>query len=124
MTGTAATYTGYTLRIGVMADILAAGEWAADIGKTFRVVQTAGGAGDSGVISLRAGGPGNGQPEMYFFDVNGVNPGDQFQIITGNGPGQAGYLGPVTWDLVAIPEPSCLLVAGAGAFLLRRRRQA
>lgn len=126
MTGTAATYSGFTLRIGVMADVLGATEWAADFGKTFRLVQTTGGSGDSGVISLRGGGAGNGQPEMYFFDVTGVNPGDRFQIITASSSGQAGYIGPVSWDLAVVPEPSSLLLAGAGAgaLLLRRRRLA
>ncbi len=123
MTGTAATYAGRTLRVGVMADVLTSGEWAADTGKTFQLVQTVGGVGDSGVISLRGGGAGNGQPEMYFFDLTGVNAGDRIQIIAGNGPGQAGYIGPVSWDLSAVPEPSCLIPAAAAAFALRRRRR-
>lgn len=126
MTGVPETYAGRTLRIGVMADILTSGEWAADTNKTFQLVQTGGGTADSGVISLRGGAAGNGQPEMYFFDVTGVNAGNTFRLITGNSgaSGQAGYLGPVAWDVYTpIPEPSVALLAGlAGIGLMRRRR--
>ena len=126
MTGVTATYAGNVVRVGVMADVLSSAEWAADFGKTFRVLQTVGGSGDSGTISLRGGGAGNGQPEMYFFDITGVNPGDRFQIIAGNGPGQPGYIGSVSWDVApVIPEPSGVSLAGlaAGAFLHRRNRR-
>jgi MYXO-CTERM domain-containing protein len=120
MTGTAATYAGKTLRVGVMADILTAGEWAADITKTF---QLTGMSGNSGTISLRSGGPGNGQPEMYFFDIAGATAGDTYTLTAGTSSGQAGYIGPVTWDLYTVPEPSAFLLAGlTGLPLLRRRR--
>lgn len=123
MTGIAETYAGKVLRIGVMADVLTAAEWAADTGKTFQIT---GAGGDSGVISLRGGGAGDGQPEMYFFDISGVNPGDSFTIATGSASAQPGYLGPVSWDLYAVPEPSTALLAGALLlpFARRRRQQA
>ena len=125
MTGTAATYAGKTLRIGVMADILGSGEWAADTGKAYQLSQTIGGAGDSGSITLRGGAAANGQPEMYFFDVMGVNPGDTFRITAFPSPGGfPGYIGPMSWDLYTpVPEPSTALLGGlAGLALLRRRR--
>ena len=36
-----------------------------------------GGGGDSGVIQRRRQATAS-VPEMYFFDITGVNPGDQF----------------------------------------------
>ena len=127
MTGTAATYAGKTLRIGVMADILGPGEWAVDTGKAYQLTQTIGGAGDSGSITLRGGAAANGQPEMYFFDVTGVNPGDTFGITAFGSPGNAfpGYIGPMSWDLYTpVPEPSTALLAGVAALGLLRRRRA
>lgn len=127
MTGTAATYAGATVRIGFMADVLALSEWTADQGKTYQLTQTFGGSGDSGIISLRSGGSGNGQPEMYLFDVTGVSPGDRFTITAHSSSVQAGYVGAVSFDLIptVIPEPSSALLGAAGlmAVLVRRRRQ-
>lgn len=126
MTGTPATYAGQTVRVGIMADMLNSAEWAGDQNKGYRLVQTVGGGGDSGVVSLRGGGAGNGVPEMYFFDLTGVNPGDTFRLdalnnVSGAGQTQAGYLGPVSWDIV--PEPAVTLLGGLGMLgLLRRRR--
>lgn len=124
MTGVSATYSGKTLRVGIMADMLSAVEWAADINKAFQLVQITGGSGDSGTVSLRGGGAGNGQAEMYFFDINGVNPGDTFRVLTtGNPGGQPGYIGPMSWDLYAVPEPSAAMLGGLALLgLLRRRR--
>jgi hypothetical protein len=127
MTGTPETYAGRTLRVGIMADILGAGEWAADSGKSYSLSQITGGTSDSGPITLRAGAAANGQPELYFFDLTGVNPGDVFRITAFPSPGGfPGYIGPVTWDLgAAIPEPSTsfLAAAAASSALLRRRRR-
>ena len=126
LTGTTATYSGKTVRVGIMADILSAPEWAADINKTIQLQQVVGGSGISPIVSLRGGGAGNGQPEMYFFDLVGVNAGDRFQVITGGNPGgQPGYIGPVSWDLYTpIPEPSAALLGSAAALGLLRRRRA
>ena len=127
MTGTPATYAGRTLRVGVMADILGPTEWAADTGKAYQLVQTVGGSGDSGLITLRGGAAANGQPEMYFFDVTVVNPGDTFQIIALGTPGGSfpGYIGPMSWDLSdPVPEPSSALLAGVALLGLTRRRRA
>jgi hypothetical protein len=115
-----------TVRIGVMQDMLGSLEWGADQNKGLRIVQTVGGTGDSGIVSVRGGGAGNGIPEMYFFDITGVNPGDRFEIqglnnVSGAGVTQSGYLGPVSWDLVAIPEPSSAVLAVLGLAILRRR---
>ena len=125
MTGTPETYAGRTLRIGIMADILGAGEWAADSGKAYSLSQIIGGTSDSGPITLRANAPANGQPELYFFDITGVNPGDVFRITAFPSPGGfPGYIGPVTWDLgAAIPEPSAALLSLAATTVFLRRRR-
>ena len=110
-----------------MADILTAAEWAADTNKIITLNQTVGGTSTSGPISLRGGAAGNGQPELYFFDITGVNPNDQFTFTTGNtgSSGQPGYIGPVTWDLSApVPEPSTTLLGTVAALSLLRRRRA
>jgi hypothetical protein len=125
--GSAANYAGKTVRVGIMADVLGVDENAADSNKTYRL--TGPGGADSGIISLRGGAAGNGIPEMYFFDLTGVNPGDQFTVTTANtgGSGQPGYIGPMSWDIATtVPEPASatLLLGAAGALLGWRRRAA
>jgi hypothetical protein len=126
LTGVPATYAGMIVRVGVMQDMLGSGEWAADQNKGLRLVQTVGGGGDSGIVAVRGGGAADGAPEMYFFDLTGVNPGDRFQIVglndvSGAGATQSGYVGPVSWDLVAVPEPGSAALAALGFTLLLRR---
>ena len=123
LTGVPATYAGMIVRFGVMQDMLGSGEWAADQNKGLRLVQTVGGSGDSGMVSVRGGGAADGVPEMYFFDITGVNSGDRFQIqglnnVSGAGATQLGYIGPVSWDLVAVPEPGSAMLGAIGFMLL------
>ena len=64
---------------------------------------------------------------MYFFDITGVNPGDTFTVLAPNPivPGAQGYVGAVTWDIAAVPEPSsaaAILGLVGVALVLRRRR--
>jgi hypothetical protein len=125
LSGTSNDYLGKLVRVGVMQDVLGAAENAADYGKTLRL--TGPGGGDSGLISVRGGGAGNGVPEMYFFDIYGVNGGDVITISAPNGPGQSGYVGPVSVDIGAVPEPGTFVMLGLGALglvghLWRRRR--
>jgi hypothetical protein len=126
MTGTAETYANRVVRVGVMADMLASHEWAADQNKGYQLIQIVGGDGDSGVITLRGGAQADGVPEMYFFDLYGVKPGDRFQLLghnnaNGEGATQSAYMGPVTWDI--IPEPSIAMLAGLGLLVLLTRRK-
>jgi hypothetical protein len=118
LTGVAADYTGKTVRVGIMGDTLTSGEWAADTFKGLRLLQTVGGSGDSGTIAERGGAAGNGVPEMYFFDISGVSPGNRFQIQglnnVGGTSGLAGYIGPVSWDIAVVPEPSSLALMTLG----------
>ena len=103
LTGQLADYAGKVVRVGIMADVLASNEWAADKFKGYYLQWTSDGAVNSGIIPLRNGNPGNGVPEMYFFDIAGAVPGDRFTLITYNAIGgsgtQSGYAGPVTWDV-------------------------
>lgn len=100
-------------------------EWSADASKGLQLVQTLGGSGDSGIISVRLGAAGNGVPEMYFFDLTNVTAGDRFQIQAFNDVGgpvtQFDYLGPVSFDV--IPEPSTALLGALGLLALLRRRR-
>jgi hypothetical protein len=121
--GTSADYLGKVVRVGVMQDVLGSTENAADYGKT---LQLTGGGGDSGVISVRSGGAGNGVLEMYFFDIAQVTPGDIITVSAANGPAQSGYVGPVSVDISPVPEPSTLALLGLGAaglvaYVWRRR---
>ena len=88
------------LRVGVMRDVLAPGEYAADTGKSFQLVQ----AGNPSNASIIVGSPtGNGAPEMYFFDIFNVQAGEQYSILGFNTPsvsGQSGYVSSVSWDRV------------------------
>lgn len=127
LTGVPSTYAGMTVRVGIMQDMLSSAEWNADVFKGLRIVQTVGGSGDSGIVSVRGGAIGNGVPEMYFFDITGVNAGDRFRIdglnnIGGTTGSQPGYLGPVSFDLLAVPEPGSAVLGALGFMLLIRRR--
>ena len=126
LTGDANTYVDQRVRIGIMNDILAPTEYAADNLKALRVVGV-NTTGNSGDISLRGGAAGNGVPEMYFFDITGMSAGDQFEIIgsiNGVDFGTGAYVGPVSFDIVEVPEPSGVLLCGLAvtAGLITRRR--
>jgi hypothetical protein len=91
-----------------MQDILPKSENARDTFKALQVAQLpeGQGRGDSGLQPLRSGGPGTGQPEMYFFDITGVAPGDAFVIRTlaeGGSSGNDAYFGPVSFDVGPAP---------------------
>jgi hypothetical protein len=118
-----------TMIIGTVADRLNSAEWAAEANNGCQTVETIDGSGDSGIISLRSGGSGDGTPEMYFFDLTNVNSGDRFIInalnnVSGAGATQAGYLGPVSFDLfTTIPEPSATLFGAIGFLALLKRKR-
>jgi hypothetical protein len=102
--GSPSDFDGKTVRVGVMEDMLGKDENAADNFKALQVVQTGGdGKGDSGVQTLRSGGSGTGSPMIYFFDIKGAKAGDTFSIKAlnnqGGTSGNAGYVGPVSWDI-------------------------
>lgn len=129
LTGTASTYVGQTVRVGIMHDFLALGERAGDTFKGLSIVQTLGGSGNSGVIPVRGGLGGDGVPELYFFDITNAVAGDRFELRGLNNVGgtsgaaaASGYLGPVSFDV--IPEPSVALLGGLGMLCLLRRRRA
>ncbi len=124
MEGSASTYSGMVVRVGVFGDTLGADEAGGDTNKTYRL--TGPGGGDSGSISLRGGAAGTSTPEIYFFDITNITAGDGFQLTSTNngGSGQAGYIGPMSWDLAPVPEPSALSLSSLlGLGLLLRRRK-
>jgi sugar lactone lactonase YvrE len=105
--GAESDYSGNTLRVGVIEDVLDPAGQAADTFKALQVKQV-NGSGDSGVIPLRGGGPGTGKPAMYFFDIYPVHPGESFSILAPNNAGgtsgNAGYLSAVSFDLAKVPQ--------------------
>lgn len=128
LTGSTTDFLGKTVRVGIMTDVLGPLDRSADRAKGFQIMQTFGGSGNSGVISIRNAGAADGNQDMYFFDLTGVNPGDQFQILAlnnvGGGSFNAGYLAAVSWDIIPEPSAGLLLLLGAASWLAGRRRMA
>jgi hypothetical protein len=120
-----ADLTGKTLRVGVMRDVLTSGEQAADTFKGFTLQQTVGGSAPS--ASSPQAPVGNGQPDMYFFDITDAHIGDQYQILALNTVGgtssQEGYLSFVLWDVATtVPEPASFGILILTGFGLTARR--
>jgi sugar lactone lactonase YvrE len=117
--GAGPDYSGMTLRVGVMEDVLDPTNWASDTFKGLEVKQV-NGSGDSGVVPLRGGGSGTGKPAMYFYDIYPVQPGQTFSILAPNNvggtSGNAGYLSAVSFDLAMVAQaqyfPSTLNFGG------------
>jgi len=128
LTGTSDTYDNMRVRIGVMQDLLSPAEYATDSQKTLRLEGYNNNPEvSSGDITIRNGNAGDGVAEMYFFDITGASAGDQFQFIDmQNGVSTGGsYIGPVSFDIVVVPEPSGVLLCGlvvAAGLITRRRR--
>ena len=130
LTGTNADYAGKTVRIGVMSDLLKSADWTSDNYKGYQLLQTVGGTGDSGQLSIRSGQGGDTFAEMYFFDITNAHAGDQFQLKALKNIGGISfsepYLGPVTFDIgVPVPEPTSVALLAAAclipALVCRRR---
>jgi hypothetical protein len=122
-----------TVRVGVMHDCLAPGEYAEDYGWSASLTQLydldgngnwgeEGEVGESATSSILPGA--NGEVDMLFFDLTNVQAGDVFVIegISNDGRTQNPYLGPVSWD--AVPEPATMMLLGLGGLTLIRRRRA
>ena len=123
--GLLADYAGQTLRFGVMQDYQE-GSAVNDVNKQFTLTQTAGLG--SGSASFTTPGTRNQLAELYFFDITGIAPGDQFTLTGFANPattGQGGLasIGTLTFDMV--PEPSTAAIVGLGlsALLCRPRRR-
>ncbi len=67
----------------------------------------------------------NGVPSMYFFDMTGITAGDQFTITSKtSASGAPGIIGPVSFDISSVPEPTSLgLFAVGGLALLMMKRK-
>lgn len=125
LTGVETDFLGKTVRVGVMQDILDSASLAEDRCIGLQLVQTFGGTGTSPIFGIRFAQGGNGAPEMYFWDLTGVKPGDQFTLYAFNNFGgigfHRGYVGPVSFDIAPEPGSATLALAGAVALLARRR---
>jgi hypothetical protein len=125
LTGGQNDFLGKTVRVGAMEDIMDGDGLAYDRHKGLQLVQTFGGSATSPIVELRLGQGGNGEPEMYFWDLTNVKAGDQFTIYAfntvGGVPFSAGYVGPVSFDLVPEPGSAILALAGSLALCVRYR---
>ncbi len=126
LTGKALDFDGKTVRFGVMQDILDSASIPEDRCIGLQLIQTFGGSGTSPIIGLRFAQGGNGIPEMYFWDLTNVKPGDQFTLYAFNNVGgigfHKGYVGPVSFDMIPEPGSATLGMFGATGLLLRRKR--
>lgn len=107
--------------LGALTDLL-------DVGMSIQLQQVSGG-GDSGQVSLRGGAaPAAGTSYMSFFDLEGVQAGDQFKFSASSNTNVTGYMGAVSIDVGAVavasvPEPHSLLflaISGTLGFIRRR----
>tara|TARA_B110000093_G_scaffold116162_1_gene124465 strand:- start:180 stop:944 length:765 start_codon:yes stop_codon:yes gene_type:complete len=109
---------GQTLRIGLAYD-----SYNRSGSQNLRVTQTVGsgsGFDESGVLTFNDDGL-----DFASFDLTGLVAGDTFVIndAIGSGTDGFGHVGGITFDTIAIPEPSSMgLLALSGLVLLRRRR--
>ncbi len=122
---TAATgynFSGKVVRVGVMQNLFSTG----DTGKTLTL--TGPGNSTSGTVDVTST---SGAPNMYFFDITGVTSGDTFSltangaaITSGNYLAPQGYIGPMSFDIASVPEPTTLSLFAVGAIgLLAARRK-
>jgi hypothetical protein len=64
----------------------------------------------------------NSTLDMVFFDVTGINGGDQFQVFGDSGAGGFATHSFVTWDVIPEPATTGMLALAGLAMILRRRR--
>lgn len=108
---------GEVIRMGVMADSL----------NDNNVVGVAGGLEVTAAATTVAAtlvGVDDGNTDMYFFDLTGLNNGDQIVISGGytnvGGSIAAATIGGVTFD--SIPEPASIALFGFGGLMVMCRR--
>ena len=102
-----------SIRIGVVLDSLGDPQIGAN---ALRLVAGASQADATLVTNSR-----NGVMDMYFFDVYGLNSGDDIEIWLSKeatGGINAATIGGVTFDSMIVPEPSGLALLGVGAVML------
>ncbi len=130
-----------TVRVGLMHDILAEVEWAADFGFSASLTELLdldgdGIYGETGVDAEAGDEIGssatsdilaaaNGIQDMIFFDIDNVYAGSLFVLegIYNDGRTQNAYMGPVSWDAVGVPEPATLVLLGMGGLACLRRKK-
>lgn len=108
--------TPAAFRVGIMNDGLNDANFASD-SILMRQLGDAASLVSSGTI-----GGKNRQVDMVFFDVHGAQPGDTFVI---SASASNSRIGGISFDVIAIPEPSSLLliIAATGSIAVFRGRK-
>lgn len=121
MNGTAAEYLGATVRLGIMQDYQE-NTAVNNINKRYDLVQTFGGGGSATFTATTM----DLAPDFYFFDISGINPGDQFTLTAFRNPATAGQGGLASIPILSldkVPEPSVGLLSALALGLLCRRNR-
>ncbi len=109
---TGSDLTGQILRIGVLT-----GGYIGT-GETLHLTQTVGG----GAIASSTALTGTGM-DVAFFDLTNVSSGDTFILSASNLTTGYRHASGLTFDTIAVPEPSSALLGLVGGLLLLRRRR-
>jgi hypothetical protein len=107
-----------TLRLGVLYD----SDWNLAWGtQTFTLTQTVGGTDSVTTPTLTLAGDG---VDVAFFDITGIQDGHTFVLSYTDVAINWAHIGGVTFDTVAVPEPTTTALLGLGglALILRRRK--
>lgn len=89
-----------TFRVGVMVDNLDVAGFNAN---ALRVLQTAGGAANSGSIATTSALFNNRTPDWVYFDIAGAQVGDRYEVRAAGGPNTTATAGAFSFDSLGGP---------------------